>query len=87
MRGLSALFLTLAGAVGVARAWTLLIKVFINSWKRLYFSGTIEMGARAGADIKPRAGVSDSKAGSLMAGFLQQTGGIIVGERRNKERK
>ncbi len=49
----------------------------MNSWKRS-FGGAIEVGAGAG----PR-----SEAGGLMAGLQQQTGGIIIGEKRSGERR
>ena len=68
------LFLASAGAIGAAGAWTFLIKVFINLWKRSLFGGIIEVGADVGFRVRALGlGVE-----GFIAGFLCQTGGIMM---------
>ena len=79
MRGLSPSSLASAGAVGAAGAWSLSIKVLMNSWKRSLFGGATGAGAGTGpgAISGPGAGL---RAGRLVAGLPRQTGGIVTVE-------
>ena len=44
----------------------------MNSWKKSLFGRAIRVGVGVGANLR-------HGAGRLIAGFLQQTGGIVVG--------
>ena len=77
-----ALFLASVGAAKATGAWTFLIKVFMNSWKRSLFGGAIEaeIGAEAEAGARLKAGASKPGTGDLIASFPCQTGGIVTRE-------
>lgn len=64
------MFLVSTRAVGAAKAWTLLIKVFLNSWKRSLFGATIRgAGAGVGGGNRPGAGASELKTRDPMVSF------------------
>ena len=83
LKGLLVLFFASTEAVGAAGAWTLLIKVLMNSWKRLLFG----RATRARVSAGPRAGASGLGARSLMAGFLRWTKAIVTRERSGARTK
>lgn len=61
-------------------SWTLLINIFMNSWKILLYNGTMGVGVRPGKGAY-RVNSEPKAIDCLIAGFPRQIRGIVIVER------
>ena len=87
LKGLSELFLASTRAAKAAGAWTFLIKILMNFWKRSLFGRTIETRVRAGLGPGKslRPGGAEPRLGRFKADLPQYTKGIVKKQRQSGE--